>query len=40
MPCALAAGLDCLLVEKWGGDFRILRGVTVSDDNVDLMPGS
>jgi hypothetical protein len=35
-----AAGPDCLLVEQWGGDFRILRGATVSDDDVDLMPGS
>jgi hypothetical protein len=35
-----AAGPDCLLVEQWGGDFRVLRGVTVPDDDVDLMPGS
>jgi hypothetical protein len=35
-----AAGPDCLLVEQWGGDFRVLRGVAVPDDDVDLMPGS
>ena len=35
-----AAGPDCLLVEQWGGDFRVLRGAAVADDDVDLMPGS
>jgi hypothetical protein len=35
-----AAGPDSLLVEQWGGDFRVLRGVAVSEDAVDLMPGS
>jgi len=35
-----AAGPDCLLVEQWGGDFRVLRGVTVPDADIDLMPGS
>ncbi len=35
-----AAGPDCLLVEQWGGDFRVLRGVAISDDDVELMPGS
>jgi hypothetical protein len=34
------AGPDCLLVEQWGGDFRVLRGAAISDDDVDLMPGS
>ncbi|SRR6266545_3435510 len=35
-----AAGPDCVLVEQWGGDFRVLRGAAISDDDVDLMPGS
>ncbi|HTE50486.1 MAG TPA: DUF4178 domain-containing protein [Kofleriaceae bacterium] len=35
-----AAGPDCLLVEQWGGDFRVLRGTAIADDDVDLMPGS
>jgi len=35
-----AAGPDCLLVEQWGGDFRVLRGMTVPDADIDLMPGS
>lgn len=35
-----AAGPDCLLVEQWGSDFRVLRGAAISDTDVDLMPGS
>jgi hypothetical protein len=35
-----AAGPDCILVEQWGGDFRVLRGAAVPEDDVDLMPGS
>jgi hypothetical protein len=35
-----AAGPDCILVEQWGGDFRILRGSTIPDSDVDLMQGS
>ena len=35
-----AAGPDCIIVEQWGGDFRVLRGASVPDDDVDLMPGS
>lgn len=35
-----AAGPDCLLVEQWGSDFRVLRGVSVPDHDIDLMPGS
>jgi hypothetical protein len=35
-----AAGPDCLLVEQWGSDFRVLRGVSVPDHDIDLMQGS
>ncbi len=34
------AGPDCIIVEQWGGDFRVLRGLAVPDDDVDLMQGS
>jgi hypothetical protein len=35
-----APGPDCILVEQWAGDFRILRGSTFPDTDVDLMQGS
>ena len=35
-----AAGPDCIVVEQWGGDFRVLRGAAVPDGQLELMPGS
>jgi hypothetical protein len=35
-----AAGPDCIIVEQWGGDFRVLRGASVGDSDVEFMPGS
>jgi hypothetical protein len=34
------AGRDCLVVEQWSGAFRALRGVTVVDTEIELIPGS
>jgi hypothetical protein len=34
------AGDDTLVLEQWGGEFRMLRGKKVSPDTVDLIPGS
>jgi hypothetical protein len=35
-----APGERCMLVEQWGGEFRVLRGATVAASDLDLMPGS
>jgi len=35
-----APGDDTLLVEQWGGDYRVLRGKKVGDATIELMPGS
>ena len=35
-----AAGDDTMIVEQWGGDYRVLRGSKISDGVVELMPGS
>jgi hypothetical protein len=35
-----APGDDTLLVEQWGGDYRVLRGKKVIDGIVELIPGS
>jgi len=34
------AGDDTLVLEQWGGEFRVLRGKKVSPDTIDLIPGS
>lgn len=35
-----APGTKALLVEQWGEDYRVLIGKTVSDSEIDMMPGS
>ncbi|MDB4961449.1 MAG: hypothetical protein JWP01_1448 [Myxococcales bacterium] len=35
-----APGEDTLLVEQWGGDYRVLRGNKIGDGIVELIPGS
>lgn len=35
-----APGGECLLVEQWGDDYRVLAGRKVSDTEVEMMPGS
>jgi hypothetical protein len=35
-----APGDDTLLVEQWGGDYRVLRGKKVVEGIVELIPGS
>jgi hypothetical protein len=35
-----APGAACLIVEQWGGEFRVLRGATVGDSDLEMMPGS
>ncbi|MCP4444027.1 MAG: DUF4178 domain-containing protein [Myxococcales bacterium] len=35
-----AAGPKALLVEQWGDDYRVLVGTTVSDSEIEMMPGS
>ena len=35
-----APGDDTLLIEQWGGDYRVLRGRKVVDGIVELIPGS
>lgn len=35
-----AAGDDTLVLEQWGGEYRLLRGRKVSGDTIDLIPGS
>ncbi|MCA9674884.1 MAG: DUF4178 domain-containing protein [Kofleriaceae bacterium] len=35
-----AAGDDTLIVEQWGGEYRVLRGKKVAGDTLDLIPGS
>lgn len=34
------AGEETLIVEQWGNEFRVIRGVKVSRDLFDMMPGS
>jgi hypothetical protein len=34
------AGDARLVVEQWGSDFRALRGTSLAEGEVDLMPGS
>ncbi len=35
-----AAGDDTLVLEQWGGEYRMLRGKKVGTDTIDLIPGS
>jgi hypothetical protein len=35
-----AAGDDTLVLEQWGGEYRVLRGKKVGTDTIDLIPGS
>jgi hypothetical protein len=35
-----APGRDCLLVEQWGEDYRVLVGQRVGDAEIEMMPGS
>jgi hypothetical protein len=35
-----AAGDDTLVLEQWGGEYRLLRGKKVGTDTIDLIPGS
>jgi hypothetical protein len=35
-----AAGDDTLIVEQWSGEYRALRGTTISDALIELIPGS
>jgi Domain of unknown function (DUF4178) len=35
-----APGDDTLLVEQWGGDYRMLKGKKVGGGTIELMPGS
>jgi hypothetical protein len=35
-----APGDDTLLVEQWGGDYRVLRGKKVTDGVIELMQAS
>ncbi len=35
-----AAGDDTLIVEQWGGEYRVLRGRKVAGETIDLIPGS
>lgn len=35
-----APGEDSLIVEQWGADYRVLRGVKVNEGTIDLIPGS
>ncbi|HEV7559050.1 MAG TPA: DUF4178 domain-containing protein [Kofleriaceae bacterium] len=35
-----APGDDTLLVEQWGGDYRVLRGKKIGDSTIELIPGS
>jgi hypothetical protein len=35
-----APGDDTLLLEQWGGDYRVLTGKKVGDGTIELIPGS
>jgi hypothetical protein len=35
-----APGDKSLLVEQWGDDYRVLIGRSVSDTEIEMMPGS
>jgi hypothetical protein len=35
-----APGDDTLLLEQWGGDYRVLVGKKVGDGTIELIPGS
>ena len=35
-----AAGAGSLIVEQWGGDFRVLRGSEITDADLEMIPGS
>lgn len=35
-----APGDDTLLLEQWGGDYRVLRGKKIGDGTIELIPGS
>jgi len=35
-----APGSDTLLVEQWGGEYRVLRGQRLPDGVLELIPGS
>ncbi|HEY0477836.1 MAG TPA: DUF4178 domain-containing protein [Kofleriaceae bacterium] len=35
-----APGDDTLLLEQWGGDYRVLVGNKVGDGTIELIPGS
>lgn len=34
------AGDETLIVEQWGGEYRVLRGTRVVDGMMELIPGS
>lgn len=34
------AGDDTLVLEQWGGEYRVLRGRKASPETIDLIPGS
>ncbi len=35
-----APGEGSVIVEQWGGEYRVLRGKEVRPESIDLMPGS
>jgi hypothetical protein len=35
-----APGDDTLVVEQWGGDYRVLKGKKIGDGMMELIPGS
>jgi len=35
-----AAGDDTLVLEQWGGEYRVLRGRKAAAETIDLIPGS
>ena len=35
-----APGDDTLLLEQWGGDYRVLKGKKVGEGTLELIPGS
>jgi hypothetical protein len=35
-----APGDDTVLLEQWGSDYRVLRGKTIGEGTIELIPGS
>ncbi len=35
-----AAGDDTMVLEQWGGEYRVLRGKKAAAETIDLIPGS